>query len=205
MTPGVLETYRCAGGPRRGNAKPALARYFGPIPARPGAEETRIHREADRPFQYLTTSMRKEDAARKLAERDGIEEGLDGASRPRDARSDPRRLLHGCGASNASRHSPFVEMPVAAMSLRTGAGWSVPRSLASTGASQGGAARLAQVASSLPSLSVAATVGRAGRVRTQRGSRGLRPARPCPRRPPPAPQPIPCRPVRARRGRSHRA
>jgi hypothetical protein len=29
-----------------------------------------------RPFQYLATSFRKEDAARKLAERDGIEEGL---------------------------------------------------------------------------------------------------------------------------------
>ena len=30
----------------------------------------------ERPFQYLATSLRKEDAARQLAERDGIEEGL---------------------------------------------------------------------------------------------------------------------------------
>jgi hypothetical protein len=29
-----------------------------------------------RPFEYLATPKRKEDAARKLAERDGIEEGL---------------------------------------------------------------------------------------------------------------------------------
>ena len=29
-----------------------------------------------RPFQYLSTSLRKEDAARKLAKRDGIEDGL---------------------------------------------------------------------------------------------------------------------------------
>ena len=45
------------------------------------AERVKAHAVAlakkhDRPFQYLTTSLRKEDAARKLAERDGIEEGL---------------------------------------------------------------------------------------------------------------------------------
>jgi hypothetical protein len=33
-------------------------------------------RKHQRPFQYLASSLRKEDAARKLAERDGIEEGL---------------------------------------------------------------------------------------------------------------------------------
>src|SRR3954454_13482159 len=30
----------------------------------------------ERPFQYLASPIRKEDMARKLAERDGIEEGL---------------------------------------------------------------------------------------------------------------------------------
>lgn len=30
----------------------------------------------ERPFQYLASNIRKEDTARKLAERDGIEEGL---------------------------------------------------------------------------------------------------------------------------------
>lgn len=45
------------------------------------AERVKAHAIAlakrhERPYQYLTTGMRKEDAARKLAERDGIEEGL---------------------------------------------------------------------------------------------------------------------------------
>ena len=45
------------------------------------AERVKAHaialaKKHERPYQYLTTSMRKEDAARKLAERDGIEEGL---------------------------------------------------------------------------------------------------------------------------------
>jgi hypothetical protein len=45
------------------------------------AERVKAHAQAmaemdGRPFQYLSTSLRKEDAARKLAERDGIEEGL---------------------------------------------------------------------------------------------------------------------------------
>ena len=44
------------------------------------AERVKAHaialaKKHDRPFQYLATSMRKEDAARKMAERDGIEEG----------------------------------------------------------------------------------------------------------------------------------
>jgi hypothetical protein len=33
-------------------------------------------REHGRPFEYLSAKMRKEDAARKIAERDGVEEGL---------------------------------------------------------------------------------------------------------------------------------
>ena len=33
-------------------------------------------RKGGRPFQYLASGLRKEDAARKLAERDGIDEGL---------------------------------------------------------------------------------------------------------------------------------
>jgi hypothetical protein len=45
------------------------------------AERVKAHAVAlakkhERPFQYLTTGLRKEDAARRLAERDGIEEGL---------------------------------------------------------------------------------------------------------------------------------
>ena len=45
------------------------------------AERVKAHAQAmakqhERPFQYLSTSLRKEDAARKLAEQDGIEEGL---------------------------------------------------------------------------------------------------------------------------------
>ena len=45
------------------------------------AERVKAHalamaREHGRPFEYLSAKMRKEDAARKIAERDGIEEGL---------------------------------------------------------------------------------------------------------------------------------
>ncbi len=45
------------------------------------AERVKAHAQAmaqkhERPYQYLSTSLRKEDAARQLAERDGIEEGL---------------------------------------------------------------------------------------------------------------------------------
>ena len=45
------------------------------------AERVKAHAQAmcserGRPFEYLSAKMRKEDAARKLAERDGIEEGL---------------------------------------------------------------------------------------------------------------------------------
>ena len=45
------------------------------------AERVKAHAQAmaekqGRPFQYLSTSLRKEDAARKLAERDGVEDGL---------------------------------------------------------------------------------------------------------------------------------
>ena len=45
------------------------------------AERVKAHaivlaKKHERAYQYLTTSMRKEDAARKLAERDGIEQGL---------------------------------------------------------------------------------------------------------------------------------
>jgi hypothetical protein len=45
------------------------------------AERVKAHAQAmaekhERPFQYLSTSLRKEDAARKLAGRDGIEDGL---------------------------------------------------------------------------------------------------------------------------------
>ena len=45
------------------------------------AERVKAHAQTmaekeGRPFQYLSTSLRKEDAARKLAECDGIEEGL---------------------------------------------------------------------------------------------------------------------------------
>ena len=45
------------------------------------AERVKAHAQAmaekdGRPFQYLSTSLRKEDAARKLAERDSIEDGL---------------------------------------------------------------------------------------------------------------------------------
>ncbi len=36
----------------------------------------RMAQKHERPYQYLSTSLRKEDAARQLAERDGIEEGL---------------------------------------------------------------------------------------------------------------------------------
>jgi len=35
-----------------------------------------VAREHGRPFEYLSAKMRKEDAARKIAEREGIEEGL---------------------------------------------------------------------------------------------------------------------------------
>lgn len=45
------------------------------------AERVKAHaialaKKHERPYQYLTTSMRKEDATRKLAERDGIADGL---------------------------------------------------------------------------------------------------------------------------------
>jgi hypothetical protein len=45
------------------------------------AERVKVHAQTmaakhERPFQYLSSSLRKEDEARKLAERDGIEEGL---------------------------------------------------------------------------------------------------------------------------------
>ncbi len=35
-----------------------------------------LAKKRGRPFQYLSSSIRKEDTARRLAERDGIEEGL---------------------------------------------------------------------------------------------------------------------------------
>ena len=61
-------------GLRVGNAslKPFLLENAERVKAHPVA----LAKKHDRPFQYLTTSMRKEDTARKLAERDGIEEGL---------------------------------------------------------------------------------------------------------------------------------
>lgn len=45
------------------------------------AERVKAHavalaRKHGRPFEYLSAKMRKEDAARKIAERDGVEEGL---------------------------------------------------------------------------------------------------------------------------------
>lgn len=45
------------------------------------AERVKAHalamaRERGRPFEYLSAKMRKEDAARKIAERDGIDDGL---------------------------------------------------------------------------------------------------------------------------------
>jgi hypothetical protein len=45
------------------------------------AERVKAHavalvRKQGRPFEYLSSKLRKEDAARKIAERDGIVEGL---------------------------------------------------------------------------------------------------------------------------------
>jgi len=45
------------------------------------AERVKAHaialaKKHERPFEYLASPIRKEDAARKLAERDGIEQGI---------------------------------------------------------------------------------------------------------------------------------